>query len=101
MPGPKSFDSPEEAKIWPWIAQHANELGVSVCAVPQIHLESLADGFAEVSRTIFGRVEPLPVINASRDPVGYRAFYNEAGRRLIADKYRDDIETFGYQFDDG
>jgi hypothetical protein len=66
-----------------------------------LRYESLADGFAEVSRTIFGRVEPLPMINASRDPVGYRAFYNEAGRRLIVDKYRDDIETFGYQFDDG
>jgi hypothetical protein len=66
-----------------------------------LRYESLADEFAEVSRTIFGRAEPLPVVNASRDPSSYRAFYNAAGRRLIAEVYGDDIETFGYQFDDG
>jgi len=27
--------------------------------------------------------------------------YDEESRKLVAEKYRDDIETFGYQFDDG
>ncbi len=66
-----------------------------------LRYESLAAQFAGVSRKIFGRNEALPVINASRDPSSYRAFYNEAGRRLIAEIYGDDIETFGYHFDDG
>ncbi len=66
-----------------------------------LRYESLADEFAEVSRTIFGRREPLPVVNAAPDRSDYRSFYDEAGRRLIAEAYGDDIETFGYQFEGG
>lgn len=66
-----------------------------------LRFESLASEFAEVSRRIFGEDIHLPRVNAARDPTPYRDFYDEAGRALIAEKYRDDIEAFGYQFDDG
>ncbi len=66
-----------------------------------LRYESLADEFPAVSHTIFGRVEALPVINAGRDRADYRSFYSHAGRRFIAESYRDDIETFGYEFDSG
>ena len=54
-----------------------------------------------MSRQIFGREEQLPAVNVSKDRSDYRTFYDEESRKLIAEKYRDDIETFGYQFDDG
>jgi len=41
------------------------------------------------------------MVNASPDRSDYKAFYNEAGRRLIEEKYGEDIETFGYQFEAG
>jgi hypothetical protein len=65
-----------------------------------LRFERLADDFAEVSRHIFGEEVRLPKRNVSRDPTHYRDFYDAAGRALIAEKYRDDIEAFGYRFDD-
>ena len=61
----------------------------------------MAAEFAAVSRQIFAREEQLPAVNVSADRSDYRAFYDEESRKLVAEKYRDDIETFGYQFDDG
>lgn len=64
-----------------------------------LRFEKLADDFAEISRRIFGEEVRLPKSNVSRDPTHYRDFYGGAGRALIAEKYRDDIEAFGYRFD--
>lgn len=66
-----------------------------------LRFETLADEFAEVSRLVFGRPQPLPTINAASDRTDYRAFYDDAGRRFIAKTYRDDIKAFGYRFDEG
>ncbi len=66
-----------------------------------LRFETLSKDFAEVSRVIFGQEEPLPERNVSPDRTDYREFYDSAGRDLIAEKFRDDIETFGYRFDDG
>jgi len=66
-----------------------------------LRYETLADEFLEVSRRIFGETVTLPKVNVSRDRADYRTFYDDDGRQLIADIYRDDIETFGYQFDEG
>ncbi len=72
------------------------------CLVDRLlRFESLKRDFAEVGRTIFGREEPLPVRNVSRDRRNYRTFYDGAARRFVAETYRDDIEAFGYEFDDG
>ena len=66
-----------------------------------LRFESLAAGFTDVSRRVFGAAALLPNVNVSRDRTDYRAFYDETGRQLIADIYRDDVATFGYQFRDG
>jgi Sulfotransferase family len=66
-----------------------------------LRFESLADEFAEVSGRIFGRREALPQRNVSRDRSDYRTFYDERTMEMVAAAYRDDIETFGYRFDDG
>lgn len=66
-----------------------------------VRFENLATEFPEISRQIFGREEPLPKVNISRDRRDYRTFYTPETRRLVAEKYRDDIEMFGYEFDGG
>lgn len=63
-----------------------------------IRFENMAAEFAEVSLQIFGREEPLPSVNVSSDRRDYRSFYTPATRKIVAQKYRDDIETFGYEF---
>jgi hypothetical protein len=90
----------EERHIAPQVRFVAGDDG-AVIVDRVLRFESLAADFAAVSREIFGAEEPLPLRNVSRDRTDYRAFYNDAGRGLIAEKYRDDIEAFGYEFDDG
>ena len=64
-----------------------------------LRFERLAEDFVEVSRHIFGAEVSLPNVNVAKDATPFRAFYDEAGRALIAEMYRDDIEAFGYRFD--
>jgi hypothetical protein len=66
-----------------------------------IRYETLAAEFAEVSRKIFGREEPLPVVNVSPDRRDYRTFYDDATAEIVAKVYADDIAAFGYSFDQG
>jgi len=64
-----------------------------------LRFERLASDFAEVSRRIFGEEVSLPKVNVAKDPRHYCDFYDGAGRTLVAERYRDDIEAFGYRFD--
>ncbi|MEX0853106.1 MAG: sulfotransferase family 2 domain-containing protein [Bauldia sp.] len=66
-----------------------------------LRYESLASEFAEVSQAIFGEAHSLPMRNVSRDRTDYRVFYDDDSRQFIAKAYRDDVRTFGYEFDDG
>lgn len=66
-----------------------------------LRTEWLVEDFRGVSQRVFGREVPLPTRNVSPDRTGYRAFYNDARRQQLAELYRDDIEAFGYRFDDG
>jgi hypothetical protein len=66
-----------------------------------LRYENLAAEFAEASRRIFGREEPLPAANVSPDRRDYRMFYDEATVELVAKVYAADIEAFGYKFDRG
>lgn len=60
-------------------------------------LENLRDDFAFVCDRIGITVE-LPHENASRHDA-WRSYYTDETAALIADAYRDDIETFGYSFE--
>src|SRR5262249_747531 len=58
--------------------------------------ETLADDF----RTVCQRLAidaPLPRLNTSQHD-GYRTYYDERSRALVAQRYRRDIELFGYVF---
>jgi hypothetical protein len=64
-----------------------------------IRFENLTAEFAEVSRQIFGREEPLPTVNVSSDRRDYRSFYDDATADIVANVYARDIAMFGYAFD--
>jgi hypothetical protein len=58
--------------------------------------ETLAGDFQEVCRRL-GMQAALPRLNASRRDA-YRSYYDERSRALVRERYRRDIELFGYAF---
>ncbi|MBS1213292.1 MAG: hypothetical protein H6R26_1909 [Proteobacteria bacterium] len=62
--------------------------------------ENLHDDFAEACRRI-GIKQPklLHSRKASDRQKDYRAYYSERTAQLVADRYRADVERFGYHFD--
>lgn len=65
-----------------------------------VRVEDLAAGLAEVARLTDGRVSLDPDVAGSGDPAatGYRDFYRGRTRDLIAERFNEDIERFGYRF---
>lgn len=63
--------------------------------------EFLVEDFEEACRRIGIRCPKLPharrAIDRRKD---YRSYYDEEAAALVADHYRQDIEAFGYHFDD-
>ena len=60
--------------------------------------ELLSSDFQQVCRRI-GVTASLPRLNTARHSVDYQHCYNDQTAELIASKYADDIERFGYQFE--
>lgn len=61
--------------------------------------ESLADDFAAICRRI-GLQEPrLAHRRKATDRDDYRKYYDDETARLVAERFRRDIELFGYRFD--
>lgn len=60
-------------------------------------LEDLGPTYAFIE-THFGPIAPLARANRSGEAVDYRQHYSPELARLVGDKYRDDIERFGYDF---
>lgn len=60
-------------------------------------LERVDEGFAEVCRRV--GVEPIPVphVNGTGGGRRYTELYDDWSRAAIADLYRRDVETFGYE----
>jgi tetratricopeptide (TPR) repeat protein len=63
-----------------------------------LRLESLDADFAELCRKLGVPCERLPTVNPSQRAKDYRAYYNDATRKLVEQIYRADIEKFGYTF---
>jgi len=62
-------------------------------------LETVNESFAHVCRSI--GVEPIPVPHVNpgqNNKKHYTEFYNDWSRDLVAELYKRDIETFGYEF---
>ncbi|MCP3982179.1 MAG: sulfotransferase family protein [bacterium] len=60
------------------------------------HFESLHDDFAEVCRRLDVEAE-LPVHNLTRHD-SYRNYYTDELAERVAEHWRKDVETFGYEF---
>ena len=61
------------------------------------HFENLEDDFATVCRRIGLTNVTLPHINATQHP-GYRDYYDDETRDLVARHYARDIDRFQYEF---
>ena len=61
--------------------------------------ETLSGDFGSVAERIGlpSDVE-LPRLQAATRPIDYVDYYNAKTRKIVADRFRDDIETFAYQF---
>lgn len=62
--------------------------------------ENLAEGFERVSEALKLDEGELPQMIASKSKRHYSDFYNDKTRKLIADRYAEEIEYFGYSFDE-
>jgi hypothetical protein len=71
-------------------------IGVDFC----IRFESLQRDFDVVCDRLDIPRQALPVVNRSSKRQPFSEFYDQHTRQLIADRYRDDIENFGYRFTD-
>src|SRR6266545_3191367 len=58
--------------------------------------ERLAEDFRRVERRIGLPPIDLPRLQAARRTARYAAFYSPDSRRIVADRYRLDVEIFGY-----
>lgn len=58
--------------------------------------ESINEDFNKIKEVI-GLETGLPYLNASKR-IGYQSYYDDKTRRIVADWFREDIETFGYSF---
>lgn len=62
------------------------------------HLENFESDFQYVLNVIGIQNAPIPKKNPSNH-AHYSQYYNEKTKKIIARKYQQDIETFGYQFE--
>jgi hypothetical protein len=61
--------------------------------------ESLQQDFDEICQRVGIRTRPLPHRRQAPDRSDYRSYYDDATAELIAERFRRDIDTFGYAFD--
>lgn len=61
--------------------------------------ESLTEDFAQICHRIGLAGVRLPHARAAPGRRDFRSYYSERGAQIVAERYRDDIERFGYRFD--
>lgn len=60
-------------------------------------LENLNEDFKIIQQKV-GCFESLPVLNVSSRSRDYRTYYNNKTRDIVAERYKEDIDAFGYRF---
>jgi hypothetical protein len=60
--------------------------------------EALAGDFRRVCDELGLSSLPLPRVQAARTSVRYSDFYTPETRRVVASRFREDVELFGYEF---
>ena len=59
--------------------------------------ENLQDDFDKVMTSVGLQKHKLPVVNKTRDK-DYKSFYNKNTREIVAERFKKDINYFGYKF---
>ncbi len=60
--------------------------------------ENLAEDFSRVAEKIGVKLELPRILHSGRDDRNYRSFYNDRLRDLAGERFRRDVELFGYSF---
>lgn len=60
--------------------------------------EALEEDLIFICKKLGIPIQPLKVSNSSRVRTNYRSFYSDYSQEVVADFYKDDIETFSYKF---
>lgn len=78
-----------QTRLFP--AKHVNFIG---------RLESFDDDIRYVAKVLGYTINEVPRINSTQQArEHYSKFYTERTKQIIAKKYKDDIEAFGYKFE--
>ena len=77
-----------------FVRTKAGKLGVDLIG----RYERLQSDFAYVSRQVGLPSIVLPRLQAAKTAVNYVEYYDLETRKLVASRFRDDIDTFGYEF---
>ena len=60
--------------------------------------EALQEGIDDIFKKIGIPQQPLPHFKKNREEMDYTDYYDKETREIIAAKYKEDIELFGYEF---
>ena len=77
-----------------FVRTKAGKLGVDFIG----RFERLQGDFTHVARQVGLPSTVLPRLQAARTTVNYVDYYDVEIRKLVAKRFRDDIDTFGYEF---
>jgi hypothetical protein len=60
-----------------------------------LHTENLENEFQQITKHL-GKFVALPWVHTSKQKIPFQQLYSEASWRIIAERYAEDIEVFGY-----
>ncbi len=86
--------------MWPYPAYMRDAQGVERASL-YARLEHVEDDLAPFEAHLGFRVTPLARQNESRRDRDWRGYYSDADAALIGRLCADDVQRFGYQFEDG
>ncbi|THD84924.1 Type II secretory pathway, pullulanase PulA [Aliigemmobacter aestuarii] len=87
-------------RLWPAAAYMRDRTGAERASL-YVRLEHLAADIAPFEAHLGFRLPALPRMNESARAPDWRPLYSDADAALLADLCAEDIERFGYRFDDG
>ncbi len=77
-----------------FVTNRAGDIGIDFVG----RYESLLSDFQVVRRRIALPHIELPRLQAAREPVNYGTYYTPKTREIVANRFRKDIQIFGYEF---
>lgn len=91
-------DYPDQWALRPqlyWLVDHRGEIPLDFIG----RFENLSEDFAHVCKVLQLENSELPRMIASTSKSHYTEIYNEITKRIIAERYAEEIDYFGYRFE--